>query len=197
MTILNKGKINSFFEFYTFPNVIPSNVIDKINSISNNYPQQDGKVGDGEIDPNIRRSIIKILEYTPSNNWLYDGLLHHIYQANDKMWNFSIDSFNDNIQYTEYYEADNGTYDWHLDIDQAPYPRKLSIVIQLSDSKEYEGGDLEISSMHHPPNTQITKIPKRKGQMVVFPSFLAHRVTPVTKGIRKSLVWWVGGFPFK
>jgi PKHD-type hydroxylase len=70
--------------------------------------------------------------------------------------------------------------------------RKVSITIQLSDPSEYEGGDLELWY-----GGSIIQIPKNKGLTVLFPSFSMHRVTPITKGTRKSLVLWVGGEHYK
>ena len=73
--------------------------------------------------------------------------------------------------------------------------RKLSMVIQLSDPKDYEGGILEIHANEHypPPPDEL----KRRGTIVVFPSFLRHRVIPVTKGVRYSLVAWIEGPHFR
>ncbi len=71
-------------------------------------------------------------------------------------------------------------------------PRKLSMVLQLSDPSEYEGGDLELFTSANPI---ITK--KQKGIIHAFPSYVMHRVTPVTKGVRKTLVVWIAGPRFK
>ena len=93
------------------------------------------------------------------------------------------------------YIGNQNYYDWHVDIGPtfASY-RKLSMVIQLSNPEEYEGGDLQIfDPIVSDENFPYKSVPKKKGSIIVFPSFLPHRVTPVTGGIRKSLVWWVGG----
>jgi PKHD-type hydroxylase len=71
-------------------------------------------------------------------------------------------------------------------------PRKLSVVLQLSDPSEYEGGDLEIMNCSEP-----TQVKKEKGLVTAFPSFMLHRVTPVTKGIRRTLVVWLTGPRFR
>jgi PKHD-type hydroxylase len=112
--------------------------------------------------------------------------------ANKEMWQFDIPSILDVVQYTQYYE-NGGHYDWHTDTGPHPFnTRKISITVQLSDPNEYEGGDLELKL-----GNQTSKMPKEKGCAVLFPSYILHRVTPVTKGIRKSLVLWVGGSVFK
>lgn len=104
------------------------------------------------------------------------------------------------MQYTTYTSEDKGFYDYHQDsmgstikdnVDQR-LPRKFSISLQLSDPSEYEGGDLLIKSGVTPGVA-----PKAKGQVVGFPSFMLHKVTPVTSGIRRSLVVWVTGPAFK
>ena len=70
--------------------------------------------------------------------------------------------------------------------------RKISITVQLSDPSEYEGGDLQIKI-----NAGQSDTPKGLGNVVIFPSYLLHRVTPVTKGLRRSLVLWITGPAFK
>jgi len=114
-----------------------------------------------------------------------------VLEAN-QIWNFNIHSVIDSIQYTEYLEG-GGHYDWHIDIGPGSINhRKISITIQLSDVEEYEGGDFEIWT-----GGEFKKLPKKQGTAILFPSFLMHRVTPITKGVRKSLVLWVGGDSYK
>lgn len=116
--------------------------------------------------------------------------------ANRNAFGFDIDYVND-IQYTTYHSNENGKYDWHCDTfwaNPTAYDRKISVVMQLSDPSEYEGGDFEIDSHYAQlPKEEI----RAKGTVIVFPSFLHHRVTPVTKGTRRSLVSWVEGHKFK
>jgi PKHD-type hydroxylase len=102
-------------------------------------------------------------------------------------------SANEAIQYTEYYD-NGGHYDWHIDMS-AGYPlnqRKISMTVQLSDESEYDGGNFEIMR-----GREVEQLPKGKGNVVIFPSYLLHRITPVTRGVRKSLVLWLGGASFK
>jgi len=99
------------------------------------------------------------------------------------------------IQYTEYYGTNKGHYDWHMDLGSQGFMkfRKISVTVQLSDSNEYEGGDLQIWTGGQYPMTA----PRGKGNVVIFPSFMMHRVTPVTSGTRKSFVLWLGGEHYK
>jgi PKHD-type hydroxylase len=146
-------------------------------------------VGD---EDGIRKSMIKWINPDERSMWVYNRIGDAIKEANDQIWKFDLHSIVDSIQYTEY-PSGNGHYHWHLDIGPAPINnRKISVVMQLSDPEEYEGGDLEL----WPGGNPIT-IEKKKGKLIMFPSYIMHRVTPVTKGLRKSLVMWAGGSSYK
>jgi PKHD-type hydroxylase len=138
----------------------------------------------------IRSSSIK---WVPQNNnwsWLYDKLMEQSVEANKVLWNFNLISANELIQYTEYYDVAGGHYTWHQDIGPGMASlRKVSITVQLSDADDYEGGNLEIWS----GGESVKIAPRGRGNVVIFPSYMMHRVTPVTKGTRKSFVLWVGG----
>jgi len=98
------------------------------------------------------------------------------------------------IQYTEYYASEGGHYDWHQDIGPGMGSlRKVSITVQLSDTNEYEGGDLEIWQ----GGQSILQAPRGAGNVVIFPSYMMHRVKRVEKGTRRSFVLWVGGQHYK
>ncbi len=123
-------------------------------------------------------------------------LWYYAQAANRNAFGFDITYLND-IQYTTYNATENGKYDWHHDAfwaNPTTFDRKISIVIQLTDPSEYEGGDFEI-------DPQYPQLPKEeireKGSVLVFPSFIPHRVTPVTKGVRRSLVSWIEGPKFR
>jgi len=147
-------------------------------------------------NPQFRKSIVKWIPEDNSNIWVYQKIHNLIHELNSYIWKFELKSWNDQIQYTEYSEEYQGKYDWHQDIGSNLYShRKLSISIQLSDENEYRGGNLET---HTTGNLEDSKVYSKKiGSAIIFPSYIVHRVTPVTKGTRKSLVWWVGGCPFK
>ena len=102
----------------------------------------------------------------------------------------------ESIQYT-IYESGGDHYDWHMDTFlETPnaYHRKLSVTVQLSNSNEYTGGDFELND--GTGNTLPNDI-RDRGTVLVFPSFLMHRVTPVTQGTRETLVAWFEGRKFK
>lgn len=142
--------------------------------------------------------------------WIYNEITPYLRDANkNSNWNFEIDSA-ENCQFTIYNK--NQYYHWHQDSLPKPYDtptninlhgkiRKISVTCSLSDSNDYKGGELEFLQ-NEEIDCEKTKIIKCKeiseqGSLVFFPSFIYHRVTPVTKGTRYSLVIWFLGKPFK
>lgn len=152
-------------------------------------------VGDGAVVNQIRRSEVEWLHNIEENRWVYDRLAHVVSSLNAQFFNFDLTGFGEAIQLTNYDESNNGMYGWHVDFGNNPTSpsRKLSIVLQLSDPVEYEGGVLEIQ----PHGSEVYKMRKQKGLIVAFPSWTLHQVTPVTKGNRQSLVSWITGPSFK
>ena len=138
--------------------------------------------------------------------WIYKEIHPFVREANKKAgWNFHWD-WSESCQFTKY--KLNQYYDWHCDsfnkIGNNGKIRKLSMTCQLTDGSEYQGGELEFDFRNYdPPQRDESKhlikckeiLPK--GSIIVFPSFVWHRVKPVTKGVRYSLVVWNQGFPFK
>jgi len=146
-----------------------------------------------------------------NENWIYKELHPYIHQANKNAgWDFQWDK-SESCQFTKY--KLNQFYDWHCDSWDKPGEkegpeegriRKLSMTCQLTDGSEYEGGELEFDFRNYAPhmreeNKHLIKAKEilPKGSIIVFPSFLWHRVKPVTKGTRYSLVMWSLGYPFK
>jgi PKHD-type hydroxylase len=125
--------------------------------------------------PDMYKNIEKIMKTTNGNHFGFDGM-----------------QITEMAQYTEYPEG--GFYDWHVDNDvnckHEPPIRKISMTCLLSPENEFEGGDLELVK-----EGQSVKL--QQGQAIFFASFIRHRVAPVTKGVRRSLVMWFGGTPFK
>lgn len=148
-------------------------------------------IGNG-LNESVRKSRIKWIHQTDESAWVYRRILEMISEANEALWGFQINGVNDSIQFTEYH-GDGGHYDWHMDIGPGSINhRKVSVVVQLSDPSEYEGGDLLLWNGGEPKVA-----PKGKGNVIIFPSYLMHKVTPTYNGTRKSLVLWAGGGSFK
>ena len=105
------------------------------------------------------------------------------------MWKFDLSTMNEQIQYTEYYGSNEGGYEWHMDCgEKIQNQRKISVTVQLSDSNEYEGGDLEFLGTE--TNTEAFR---QQGTCIIFPSFLAHKVSKVKSGTRLAIVGWIHG----
>lgn len=178
-------------DYHIFPEEFSDEEIMWVNNLSKLYPPEKAQIGTSNVEDEVRNSEVHWIPHNEDSEWLYDRIAQLVMLANREKWHFSLHSILDDIQYTKYY--DNGNhYNWHLDLGHGgSNHRKISITVQLSDPDDYEGGDFQIMAGPNP----IT-LSKTKGTVLLFPSYLLHRVTPVTKGIRKTLVLWVGGHPF-
>jgi len=148
---------------------------------------------DAEQIKQIRSSSIKWIPKNQQWDWLYKKMMELAVQAN-QVWGFDLISAPELIQYTEYYDNAEGHYDWHQDIGPGTASlRKVSITVQLSEADEYEGGDLEMWQ----GGSSVCTAARGAGVVFIFPSYMMHRVTKVTKGTRRSFVLWVGGQHYK
>ena len=161
------------------------------------YTPKEAVVGQGETDEQVRKSTVRwINPYDVGSRFIHDLLWKYATLANRSAFGVQIDTIQD-IQYTIYEGDENGHYNWHYDTfwaNQTMNDRKLSITIQLSDPEDYEGGNFILDRQYEQPNANALKT---KGTILVFPSPIRHKVTPVTKGIRKSLVAWIEGPKWK
>jgi PKHD-type hydroxylase len=187
-------------DYYWFDKGFSNVEIRNILRVSKLYEYQEAMIATEEErgekqEDSIRKSQIKWMPpELDKTEWIYEKLMDLSLKSNFDLWKFDLTSIRDAIQYTEYDGNEEGGYDWHMDMGRFPYNhRKISITVQLSDPDDYEGGDLEIWA----GGVEPIKAPRQKGAVVIFPSFLMHRITPVTKGVRKSLVLWVGGNTLK
>lgn len=126
-----------------------------------------------------------------SDNWTVREIMFNFAILAAKTFNIQIYRDGD-IQFTEYLASEGGHYDWHHDVDwnrSDGIDRKISVILQLSDQNDYEGGDFKFSEVESPKSESM----KMKGTVLCFPSYLQHQVTPVTSGTRKSVVAWFEG----
>ena len=187
---------NNSTDFYWFKDGFTTEELDKISKQVEQIPFQVANTASDMED--IRTSKIKWIPQTEEWNWLYEKLMMCARIANYEMWQFDLTSAPEHIQYTEYHGDVNGEYSWHQDIGPDELStRKISITVQLSDNSEYEGGDLKfwLGGKNLEDNALFAQ--RGKGTVILFPSYLYHAVTPVTKGIRKSFVLWLGGGHYK
>ena len=145
----------------------------------------------GGIDTKKRTTTISWLPFDEMEP-MYNDINEFIQKANKNHFGFENVEITEQAQFTEYSEG--GFYDWHMDTDvnmiHEPPVRKISMTLLLSPENEFEGGDLEL--MAPGKKAKLTQ-----GNAVTFASFINHRVTPVTQGVRQSLVMWFGGTPFR
>jgi len=124
--------------------------------------------------------------------WFYDRMAALARQINAESYRYDLTGFHENFYFLRY-EAPGEHFNWHVDIGgETPAPRKLSLVLQLSDPSEYEGGEFDVlvSSSH-------ARAAKVKGWITAFPAYKIHRVTPVTRGIRRTLSMFLVGPNFR
>jgi PKHD-type hydroxylase len=182
-----RNNVNHFNYYYYTKAFTPQELID-IKEIGNSFPMKPAEVGgeDSKVTDYRVSEISWILE-NEKTQWLYDKIAKYADEANKEMWNFDIWGYHDSLQFTNYH-GDGGHYDWHADLGPGISNRKLSVVLQLSDPKDYEGGELQLNT-----GSNISSVPKEEGLLCFFPSFVLHRVTPLTSGLRTSLVTWLCG----
>ena len=137
---------------------------------------------------NVEQQVLPIND----KGWPLTRILELAQQANNARFKFDLNGFLDvDAPMVMKYEK-GGHYDWHVDTGNNVCHRKLSFTIQLSDSKDYEGGDIEFIG-----SKVDAKAFRQKGVCIIYPSFLPHRITKVTKGVRHAIVGWIHGPTFK
>ena len=192
--IVNEPKWKSWIVETTTPLFSPEQCR-KIIDCGRRQPPQKAQVGmnksEGKLDTKKRVTTISWIPFKEMPE-MYDHLNAFIQRANLNHFGFDDIQITENAQFTEYPEG--GFYDWHMDCDvnmaHEPPVRKISMTLLLNHPSEFEGGDLELMS----PG-KFKKL--EQGHAITFASFLNHRVQPVTRGVRQSLVVWFGGKPFR
>jgi PKHD-type hydroxylase len=154
---------------------------------------QVGGGADGVTLKQVRRSQISWLGKAQDTAWVFEKLGHIASALNAQYYRFDLTGFGERLQLTNYDQSEQGMYGWHVDYGGKASPsRKLSLVLQLTDPSQYEGGNLQILTGGQPQNVR-----KQRGLVAAFPSYVLHQVTPVTSGNRQSLVAWISGPAFK
>ena len=203
-----------YYSIYWVDNFLTDDEIEKIKTYAKKLILQDAKVGQREEEkkekkeftldyhikdtnkgfvPRSRITDIKWILLNEDTNWLFKKIIDKIIDVNSKNFDLQL-KFVENLQFSEYSEEKRGFYKKHVDcglkksLDNYVDIRKLSFTIQLTDENEYEGGELIFHL-----DKEEKKAPKSKGTIVFFESDILHEVTPVTKGVRHSLVSWVQG----
>lgn len=142
----------------------------------------------GNNDYTIRKAIATSIHLSEKTDWLHKKIADFVNEAN-KNWQFNLKGFYEPLQHLTY--SVGGHYKYHTDSCGGIFSmRKISFVAFLSSRSSYSGGLIEF------PTEGETSLIQTQGMAVAFPSYLAHRVTPVESGLRKTLVAWISGEPF-
>ncbi len=160
--------------------------VDQISTMARAQPTEEATVfSSAESMQGIRSCTVRWLD----DDWLQSFLWSYVEEANKSGFQVAVEPRAE-MQVVEYTAEQNAHYDWHHDVHwngQSALDRKLSITVQLSGADEYEGGDFEFDEVK--TNADF----RSKGTVLVFPSYLRHRIHPVTSGTRRALVAWFSG----
>ena len=196
--------------YWHYEGALPENFCNKVIKFALNKEDKIARTGQNDTGEFTEEYVKENQKVRQSNlvwldeNWIYHTIQGFVRDANISAgWNFNW-NWSEVCQFTKYNL--NQYYDWHQDsvLDKnKKTDRKLSVTCVLNDPCEFEGGDLEFDSRNYSPDERnekehVIKIKNlKKGSVIVFPSFIFHRVKPITKGVRYSLVVWNRGPVFK
>ena len=203
--------LSNKYTWWGFEKVLSDKLCKEIIDFGNQQKEVQGRIGIFEKENLEQEDKNNLLEIRNSNvswlddTWIYKEIKPYVDLANkDAGWNYDLDS-NEHMQFTKYNK--DQYYDWHKDEWDVIYDeknkhrnkvRKISITCALNNGNEYEGGELEFQFRDCvQPQPAICQLSKVKGSIIVFPSYVFHRVRPVTFGTRYSLVMWSLGDPWK
>lgn len=176
----------------TFRDVFSAEECQRIIDQGTAFGLEAGVVREADLDASLRDSRIARFGQTAETAWIFDRLFDLVGRMNRENWRFELAGA-EALQLASY--GVGGHYDWHLDIGVGfPFTmRKVTVSVQLSDPAEYQGGALETLY-----GLQSDIAPRDRGTLVMFPSYILHRVQPVTSGSRYSLNAWIHGeAPFR
>lgn len=180
--------------FAYIPNMFTPTECHDIIDVANTLPKVEGYTGTYEKNLDTKARKNKIAWLRPGihlSSEYCNKLAEAIMQLNNEHFNFDIWGLTGDVQFTEYSEYEDH-YTLHTDKMYDGVVRKLSAIVQLSPPENYTGCELEL----HVQDTPII-MPKYQGTLIVFPSYILHKITPLIKGTRHSLVAWIGGPQFK
>ena len=182
-------KLEGFDFFAFFDDAFTSDECEKIKELFTDL--HDGTIGfNGNTDDSIRKSMVKFVDPSEHTSWIFERFYQVAAGCNEARWKFQLSGFYEGIQLTQY-DATGSHYDWHIDSGNGDFSiRKLSLVLLLDDPENYDGGELEFIGLKG-------LVKKKKGTLLVFPSYIGHKVHPVTGGLRRTAVAWISGEPYK
>lgn len=184
--------------YWVWNGILPQELCDTIILEGDKLISDDGEIGYNNNQESYCSKIRDTnISFFDPNHWIYGISLHYANIANQNAkWNFDL-TYPQSVQYARYFPDQH--YIPHRDDVISPNKtemRKLSVAIQISDSSTYSGGDFIIQCSQN-KNMQRVEEFKNRGSVIVFPSILMHGITPITKGVRHSIVCWVIGPNFR
>ena len=183
----------NFSEFVYYEGFFTASDIERIKSMWDSENEEKATLSGAKegTDDTLRKTKVTFVKEQPDSIWLYHRLGELGIRCNHERYGYDLLGFHHELQLARYGVGD--FFDWHMDFGAGEIShRKLSISVQLSGSEEYEGGDLQFMI-----NQNAVSVPRTKGTVVIFPSFILHRVTPITQGLRQSVVAWLAGPPYR
>jgi PKHD-type hydroxylase len=179
---------------HTAPDAFTPAECDRIVALAVAAPASDARLVGQVRDHNLRRADLVWVDELTETGWIMDRLIDVVRVANRTVYGFDLTEFAESPQIARYAAEREGHFDWHSDIGEGVLAirRKLTLVVQLSDPGTYLGGALELR-----PGVQTVTARIDRGAATLFPSYLLHRVAPVTDGIRHSLTVWAHGPAFR
>lgn len=179
---------------HTIPGAFSALDCDRILALTAATPAKDARLVGQNQNHNIRRADLVWLDDVVGAAWVMDQVIDFVRTANRETFDFDLNAFAESAQIASYDAARAGHFDWHADIGDGPLAaqRKLTLVAQLSAPDAYVGGALQVM-----PSSHATTAVTSRGTVTIFPSYMLHRVTPVTEGTRTSLTIWAHGPAFR
>ena len=184
---------SSLLTHFTMADGFSSGQCDRLTVIAQSATSQDAKLVGNNRDHNMRRADLVWVDDVPGQGWVMAQIIDIVRAAN-RTFSFDLTAFHESPQIASYDADREGHFDWHADIGDGALAsqRKLTMVAQLSSPDDYDGGRLELM-----PSAQVLVAKSERGSVTVFPSYVLHRVTPVTRGLRRSLTIWAHGPAFR
>ncbi len=186
----NSETLEEYQNFFVHKNFLDTDTCNKLIELTREYKMKETQVlinKETVHNPTFRKGNETPLPPEEKTEWIYKKLEEVVRKYNAHAYAFKLAGLTQNIRVLEYRVGDHYQA-WHQDFGRGKTSiRKLSMSIQLSDPSAYEGGDLEFF------NGRFVQAPREQGNLIIFPSFVFHRVIPVTQGTRHSLVAWMNG----
>lgn len=170
--------------------------LDALVRLGDGLALEKAELSNGRGYENIRSTKVAWVPRGPDSENVYAKVEQAVLELNARYFRFDLSALAA-MQYALYGGPEGGHFEWHKDYGRDPHdpsqePRKLTLSLQLSDSADYKGCDLQVRG-----GNLIDTAPRERGTLVAFPANMLHQVTPIESGIRRSLVIWAVGPDFR